>query len=427
MKRVAVRFVLKTESTGKLNHRVKAESRGSPREFEIIREGRSVLLRAGRMRLTIATLLLPSWTALAGPLDTLQPGQWFEAPNSAMSAVDPCPSNTCVYSGSQKNVIGAWNSAAYDTRRNRLVVWGGGHGDYGGNEVYVFDVETLSWSRLTNPSTNIANNVDPYPDGRPNPRHTYGTPTYIPTADRYWVSGGSLWEDGSCRGDIWMYRFDALPPEDGWEHQVSSFGGTGFGDCGGLAAYDPDENRVLLLAKRDGTAQLVAFNPNNLSAPWTMLNANTDRLAYQMGVVDTKRRKLVVVGAGVTWTYDIDQSGAPHTVLSTSGATSIESANAPGLAYDPVSDRVVAWSGGQDVYTLDMDSRVWELRAPANGVDPGPVTASGGTWGRFRYVPSKNVFILVNSSTENVFFYKLSSATGIPAPQRPAKPSVTVR
>lgn len=388
--------------------------------------------RAAFLRLIALVFAFSGGAALAGPLDNLQPGEWFEVPNSHMEAVNPCPANDCVYSGNQKNVMAAWSSAAYDTKRDRLVVWGGGHSDYGGNEIYAFDINTLTWSRLTNPSTNIADNVDPYPDGRPNPRHTYGTPVYIPTVDRYWVSGGSLWQIGDCKGDIWMYNFDASPPESGWEHQVSTFQGGAFGDCGGLAAYDPGKDRVLLLALRGPTAQLLAFNPHNLSSPWTMLNDNTERLAYQMGAVDTKRRKLVVVGAGVTWAYDIDTAGAPRQTLQTSGATEIQGPSqqfvkAPGVAYDPVSDRIVAWGGGQNVYTLNMDTLVWEIRTPTNSVNPGTVTASGGTFGRFQYVPSKNVFILVNSTTTDVFFYKLSSATGIAPPLQPAKPNVNVK
>lgn len=387
--------------------------------------------RAGFLLQVAFVLALTGGIAAAGPLDNLQPGEWFEVPNSHLEALNPCPANDCAYSGNQKNVMAAWSSAAYDTLRERLVVWGGGHSDYGGNEIYAFDINTLSWSRLTNPSTNIADNVDPYPDGRPNPRHTYGTPVYIPTLDRYWVSGGSLWRIGDCKGDIWTYNFNAAPPESGWEHQVSTFQGSAFGDCGGFAAYDPGKDRVILLALRGATAQLLAFNPNNLSSPWSVLNGNTTRLAYQMGAVDTKRRKLVVVGAGVTWAYDIDAPGAPRTTLQTSGATEIQGPSqqfvkAPGLTYDPVSDRIVAWMGGQNVYTLNMDTLVWEIRTPTNSVNPGTVTASGGTWGRFQYVPSKNVFVLVNSTSTDVFFYKLSSATGTPPPQQPAKPAVNV-
>jgi hypothetical protein len=376
----------------------------------------------------VLSLTFCTFSAVAGPLDTLLPGQWYEVPNSRMDALDPCPLDNCVYSGAsgQSDVINAWNGGAYDTTRDRLVLWGGGHAGYAGNEIYVFDVNSLSWMRLTNPSTQPANLADPYPDGTPNPRHTYGTSVYIPTVDRFWAAGGSIWKDGPCTGGIWTYKFGASPPESGWRREVSSFNGDGFGDCGGLAVYDAGRDRVLALVKHSGLAQLLAFNPSNPSAPWTLLNGNADRRAYQMGAVDPKRRKLVVVGAGGTWTYDVDVSGAPLTKLSTSGATGIESSDAPGVAYDPVSDRIVAWAGGQNVYTLNMDTRVWEIRSPTNSVNPGSVTASGGTWGRFQYVPSKNVFVVVNSVSKNVFFYKLSSATGLAPPQQPQKPNVNV-
>jgi hypothetical protein len=39
-----------------------------------------------------------------------------------------------------------------------------------------------------------------------------------------------------------------------------------------------------------------------------------------------------------------------------------------------------------------------------------------GTYGRFRYIPSKNVFIAVNRTSENVYFYRLTSGTGTPVP-----------
>ena len=39
-------------------------------------------------------------------------------------------------------------------------------------------------------------------------------------------------------------------------------------------------------------------------------------------------------------------------------------------------------------------------------MDPGPQTTLG-TYGRWRYVPSKNVFIVVTSVDKNVFVYRL--------------------
>ena len=49
-------------------------------------------------------------------------------------------------------VLKAWNGAAFDEERRLFYFMGGGHGDYGGNEVYEFDLETGRWARLTDPS-----------------------------------------------------------------------------------------------------------------------------------------------------------------------------------------------------------------------------------------------------------------------------------
>ena len=49
-------------------------------------------------------------------------------------------------------VLQAWNGAAFDEEGLLLYFMGGGHADYGGNEVYEFDLKTGRWARLTDPS-----------------------------------------------------------------------------------------------------------------------------------------------------------------------------------------------------------------------------------------------------------------------------------
>jgi hypothetical protein len=51
-----------------------------------------------------------------------------------------------------KSVLTAWNGAAFDEKNLLLYFMGGGHADYGGNEVYEFDLKTGHWKRLTDPS-----------------------------------------------------------------------------------------------------------------------------------------------------------------------------------------------------------------------------------------------------------------------------------
>src|SRR6185437_13332269 len=64
---------------------------------------------------------------------------WTELFNTKLQ--DACPPN---YFGGQNYtfydnchyVITAWNGGIADTLRNRLIIWGGGHANYSGNELY---------------------------------------------------------------------------------------------------------------------------------------------------------------------------------------------------------------------------------------------------------------------------------------------------
>ena len=75
---------------------------------------------------------------------------------NTIAALDPCPARNCSYSA-VSGVAGvlAYGGMAiapqYGTQGG-LVIHGGGHGDYWGNEVYAFDVATATWSRINEPS-----------------------------------------------------------------------------------------------------------------------------------------------------------------------------------------------------------------------------------------------------------------------------------
>ena len=87
---------------------------------------------------------------------SLQPGQWYEVPNSKMAEVVPVTGIDNIRNNSgPEGIMSLWSGGTYDTKRDRLIVWGGGHMGYGGNEVYVFDINTLQWTRLNDPSPTI--------------------------------------------------------------------------------------------------------------------------------------------------------------------------------------------------------------------------------------------------------------------------------
>lgn len=146
--------------------------------------------------LACATGLLGSSLApQSDPWSTLQPGEWYEIPNSRLIDVAPAPPPPGIIG--PRGVMDAWSGGAYDSTRDRLIIWGGGHGDYGGNEIYVFDIGTLKWSLAWGPSPNIppvgGSCSETYSDGNPASRHTYDGLVYLPTIDKFWGHGGSLY------------------------------------------------------------------------------------------------------------------------------------------------------------------------------------------------------------------------------------------
>jgi hypothetical protein len=367
-------------------------------------------MKAFLMMLPIFMLAIP---VLSGPIENLKPGEWYEVPNSHMSAMDPCPARTCGYSGSggQQSVMAAWGSGAYDTKRDRLIVWGGGHVDYHGNEVYVFDLNTLQWQRLTNPSDPAAVDAPYASDGGPCARHTYNYIQYVPSIDRFCSFGGAGFSGSGNSGTDNVDAFNFTTNQ--WEKK-GAMPGVG-NHIASISAVDGATGKVWVHGTYDNS-KMAEWDP--VTNTWTsrgLSNASGYMDIRFTAAIDPKREKMVAVGGGAVWVWDLLAAGnTPVTAVTTTGPQDMVTTDYCGLQYDPVSDKIVAWKGGSSVYTLDMDTKVWQKIAPVgtNTVTP-TASAQAGTNGRFRYVPSKNVFVVVNSTNEDVFIYRLTAGTGI--------------
>jgi hypothetical protein len=103
----------------------------------------------------------------------------------------------------------------------------------------------------------------------------------------------------------------------------------------------------------------------------------------------------------------IDLATYQMTTMATTNAPAVLSAPSPGIAYEPVADRIVAWSGGSYVYALDMDTADWSQVATSQG--PTSPAVEKGTFGRFGYVPQYRVFALVNEIDENAWVFRLAN------------------
>lgn len=137
----------------------------------------------------------------------MAPGTWYEIPGqNKISAVFPSRDGHPAW-GSQGpiTVVNNWSGGV--VARERFYVWGGGHADYGGNEVYAFNMETFTWERLTNPSaykpgcTNVCVTVD----GTPTSVHSYDGIEYLPNVGKLWMGSGAAWISGSYSPDSFYF------------------------------------------------------------------------------------------------------------------------------------------------------------------------------------------------------------------------------
>jgi hypothetical protein len=342
-------------------------------------------------------------------IDSLQPGEWYEIPNSKIRQSLPSP----IPVGNPSNITNAWNGGFFDSTRNRYVVMGGGHADYAGNEMYGFDVNSLTWSRFWGPTPNAqiptsTGTYEVYDDGNPGSRHTYGGLVYLPNIDKYFVHGGSLYYSGNGSSKVWLFN----PAGGTWSQGTTPSGNCTVNELVNQAAYDPGTGKVLVHLYN----HLCEYDP--IGNAWTKRGDGGAGFSFgnHAAVYDYDHKYYCFITNGV-WCYNLNDSSTatPLTRVTTSGDIGIESAGVAGADYDPVSKKIVAWVGGTSVYTLDITTSRWTKLSAATGNTVTPTSpTSNGTFGRWRYVPSKNAFIVVNSIDDNVYMYKLSSGSGVP-------------
>jgi len=366
-------------------------------------------------------------------IDSLKPGYWYEIPNSHMAdSVEADPTGEWIGGTGPVSLMSAWSGGAFDSKRNRLMIWGGGHYDYWGNALYAFDVNTLDWHRLTNNSSmkgwrdsitvtgkDTTVQVECHstmPDGLPVARHTYGGLTYVPDPiDRLWANGGACIKCGFVDSLTWEFNFT----NNTWQRKANE---QLFPGPGNICAYDPVTQTVIL--QTGGQFLLQVYN---LSKDTWVINNNTGTgnpnpwcpyggfTYYATGAVDPDSHHFVAIGGGGTYDWDMNSSNSwCYTTPRSQGDTTVTDSLNPGFVWDAAAHLFVGWAGGANVWTVDPKTWTWKKNLPASGntvipTNPPPT----GTYGRFQYIPSKNAFIAVNSINQNVYAYKLDNLKGI--------------
>ncbi|MFO0569715.1 MAG: hypothetical protein U0263_28960, partial [Polyangiaceae bacterium] len=237
--------------------------------------------------------------------------------------------------------------------------------------------------------------------------HTYSGLSYVPPPVDALVSmGGSLWKTGSYGRGTWAFSFTKTE----WSRKADGPAEQGFGDA---SAYDPKTGHVF----RRANSRVLEYDP--------VADAFSDRAESNGGfwasnvsaALDPDARLMLIVGGGRVDFYHLDSDQYEQDVAVVgASAKDLFGEDAPGLDFDSSQKKFVLWHGGSEVFTFDPTAKAFAKHAGA-GPSPGPVTTSGGVFGRFRYVPSRNVFVRLNSVDENVFAFRLAEGSGVPLPK----------
>lgn len=352
-------------------------------------------------------------------------------------------------------VINAWSSFAWDSNRGDLLLFGGGHANYSGNEVYRWRGSTRLWERASLPSALDPKTLIPKGD-TPQSSHTYDNSVFLPKADRFVTFGGAAFQTGSgffkqnpdgsfARTGPFFFdpakaNPDAVGGPDGtgvnpdtpggnmWQNRDHALGLPGSPMGTTDYAYQ-DGKEVIYVSGPNGGGfdhTLVKYTVADPQDPsqdtWEVVGINwVGSGSHGAGAYDPIRNLYVkTLWDGVPFTFwDLDRAGPDNR------NRWVELASAPdsfsmagerfGLEYDPVRDRFLLWGGGGNVYELnvgDRDGTGWtlsELPLGTGAATPPDNVARGGVLGKWRYASNLDVFVgLEGANDGNVWFFKPS-------------------
>jgi len=359
----------------------------------------------------------------------------------------------------------SWVGGAVDVRRAEyMMIGGGGHADYPGNEGYALSLRnsTPAWRRISDPTPNArlanytnTNGVLTYSDGRPRADHTSGFPVWLD--GKVWFGAQSATPaGGNARAGVSSFNRDALgaaaspmphtdnggtinpwtcvgpiPGMDNADSNGSYTFGCGCADPWGHYTYNfsgfgADRTtfwywRVNTLGPSAGQIEMLVANGGNpfANAMWCVC-AHDLRIILVGDGANHRVLVLDISGAAMATSFQIVSSftGTPYTTGRCSGG------------YLPISNAIILGdpqnlggtlkkikiptkiSNGRKVY--DSAGTFQCSDVITGGVTPTTTAADSGTFGKFRLVPDmgdgRMAFVFVGGIDRSTFLYKIPAA-----------------
>jgi hypothetical protein len=323
---------------------------------------------------------------------------WQTFGAGSFQAANICPSDPTIQGTSGcRAILRAWGDSIYDTKRNQYCIWGGGHTDYFGNEMYCLPLPTKVWAKVTTspvtPTTNPnLTGPEAQSDGNPTSRHTYRDLVYLPNQDAMFSQCGATAGNPPfpAHGTWWFQYATGV-----WVQKTGSLGNGGTAPACAFGysfmAYDSNNDLVWV----DDGNTLFSYSPsaNAYTQPGSFGNMEGNDFDHKSAVVDPQAKVLWVLGGTDGFRVDISNPATPVVTRPTlTGCSSLTGAGYPALAYDPAQNLVIGWTGGNSVIELNTSTNTCTTVTPT-GTAPDVSDNEGGSG--LVYVPDANVFIAV--------------------------------
>lgn len=409
-------------------------------------------------------------------LDATPEGGWVKASTTTFSSAWPTGDVAVPYS-SYKNpasVVIAWSSFAWDSTSSDLMLWGGGHANYAGNEMYVWDGLTGAWGRGSLPSR-LDSNYFVVDNAAPQSSHTYDNQVYLPVNNMFLTFGGAAFQSGgntssaNGREGPWLWDPAKADPNKvggttGSGYNLTTPGGqmwtnrqgqwTGVeapGYSNGTTAYRTENGKDVVYLTADSNASgfpsLYRYTlgdvKNGGTDTWEKIGVMWNSAAYKgAATIDTANQLYIRSALGGSRgdfaVWDLDQSNATNpgsnrdikVDLQFADGTAFEISGDYGVEYDLVNGNILLWDGANKgkVWRVDVSKdesgnvesiwRVTELSS-TTAAQPGGSFVTG-VLGKWKYASELGAFVALNefsgsTGDAEVWLYK-PFAAAVPEP-----------
>ena len=383
---------------------------------------------------TYSDVLTPTATAYKGQIQTqalpttpshyssATSGEWYALPNSSLTSsgvgwagTDPggtsdYQATVTAWGGACLNTVGCYYDGAFHAGIF-IILFGGGHGDYAGNEVYSYgpiNSESPGFKRLTDPTVPGVENTARDGSGNPVSRHTYDTLAYDAAANRMLCLGApGYFSLGNAYNACDAFDFDT----NTWSALADlTTGGGGTGSVSACTVIDGTYAWVWPM----GNGQYL--NRIALSGDARTTYAK-DFPATRYGVkagYDPVHEIMAWCSGSTVYAFDLRNPGSNVEYSPTTSGTA-PTTGAP-MAWDNANACFKVWAdSGKTLFTLTPganpysggDTWVWTSTTPAGGATPAAETTNG-THGRFQYNNSGDVIgaLVMPNQTSSIYMFK---------------------